>query len=350
VIANEGSSYGRNCHLPRGDGFMPPRHHSLLPLNFDATKPLRPGFRGWGQGDGSALYVTGYQYFEPGPGLVALTSTILVSHSIGISVTGRYTFTGNGLLWFSTPITISRAAPAIVMMQNQYEGDPVFASDGYHLTAGSAAIDRGVDTGVLTDIDGQPRPQGVAPDLGADEYVAPAQKSQLLTFEPGASDCDRRLADQSNVLARHMNFPPMIVASTRAFKISAGSISRISRSSTVKSASLHGVIEPSRSSMPAAKAAPDVNPCTASSTVNRCSGYFLLLDKTVGDSRIFVGAFPAGELAERIQAVRLRHDANTARITAPHVTVAGTYWRSGPAAVRAFHSCLRQRAPNGRLG
>jgi 2'-5' RNA ligase len=56
------------------------------------------------------------------------------------------------------------------------------------------------------------------------------------------------------------------------------------------------------------------------------------MDKTPGDYRIFVGAFPTGELAERIQAVRLRHDAKTARITAPHVTVAGTYWRSGPAA------------------
>ena len=55
------------------------------------------------------------------------------------------------------------------------------------------------------------------------------------------------------------------------------------------------------------------------------------MDKTTGDYRIFVGAFPLGELAERIQAVRLRHDAKTARITAPHVTVAGTYWRSGPA-------------------
>ncbi len=49
------------------------------------------------------------------------------------------------------------------------------------------------------------------------------------------------------------------------------------------------------------------------------------------DYRIFVGAFPEGELAERIQAIRLQYDPVTARITAPHVTVAGAYWRSGPA-------------------
>lgn len=50
-----------------------------------------------------------------------------------------------------------------------------------------------------------------------------------------------------------------------------------------------------------------------------------------GDYRIFVGAFPAGEGVERIQAVRERYDRKTARITAPHVTLAGSYWRSGAA-------------------
>lgn len=54
-------------------------------------------------------------------------------------------------------------------------------------------------------------------------------------------------------------------------------------------------------------------------------------EKRRGDYRIFVGAFPAGELAERIQEIRERYDPKTARITAPHVTLAGTYWRSGPA-------------------
>jgi hypothetical protein len=42
------------------------------------------------------------------------------------------------------------------------------------------------------------------------------------------------------------------------------------------------------------------------------------MDKTPGDHRIFVGVFPTGDLAERIQAVRLRHDAKTARTPALH--------------------------------
>jgi 2'-5' RNA ligase len=49
----------------------------------------------------------------------------------------------------------------------------------------------------------------------------------------------------------------------------------------------------------------------------------------MADYRIFVGAFPEDDLADRIQAVRLRHDAKTASITNPHVTMAGTYWRNG---------------------
>lgn len=49
----------------------------------------------------------------------------------------------------------------------------------------------------------------------------------------------------------------------------------------------------------------------------------------IGDYRIFVGAFPTGELAERIQQVREEIDSKTAVITAPHVTLAGTYWRNG---------------------
>jgi parallel beta-helix repeat protein len=117
-------------------------------------------------GDDSGVHVTddGWVYST-----VALTNTILVSHSVGISVTGGNTVTVNSILWHGTPITISQATTATVAVQNQHQGDPLFAVDGYHLMEGSAAIDKGVDAGVATDIDGDSRPQGSAPDLGADE-------------------------------------------------------------------------------------------------------------------------------------------------------------------------------------
>ena len=56
-----------------------------------------------------------------------------------------------------------------ITVTNEYTGDPAFAADGYHLTAGSAAIDRGVNTGVDDDVDGDQRPMCYGYDLGADE-------------------------------------------------------------------------------------------------------------------------------------------------------------------------------------
>ena len=57
-------------------------------------------------------------------------------------------------------------------------GDPLFANAGlgdYHLLAGSPAIDAGASDADLgsTDFEGNTRPLGAAPDMGADEYVPP---------------------------------------------------------------------------------------------------------------------------------------------------------------------------------
>ena len=64
--------------------------------------------------------------------------------------------------------------------------DPGFRGAGdYRLGEDSPLIDIGVDAGVMQDLDGQPRPIGPAPDLGAYE----AQTRLSLTARPG----DRRL-------------------------------------------------------------------------------------------------------------------------------------------------------------
>jgi len=121
-------------------------------------------------GNGSGVYVT--DYFGVSSSMVALTNTILVSHTVGISVTGGNTATVNSVLWFGIPTTIAKAITATVTMQNQRQGNPAFAADGYHLTAASAAIDWGMNAGVITDIDGDPRPVGSGYDLGADEFCS----------------------------------------------------------------------------------------------------------------------------------------------------------------------------------
>lgn len=60
------------------------------------------------------------------------------------------------------------------------------------------------------------------------------------------------------------------------------------------------------------------------------------------DYRIFAGAFIEGELAQRIQAVRQKYDPVTARITPPHVTLAGTYWRAGAAVPESEAEAIRR--------
>lgn len=104
---------------------------------------------------------------------LVLTNTILVSHTVGISVTGGNTVTVNSVLWHDTPITVSQSITSVVMVQNQFTGDPAFATDGYHILPTSAAVDAGIDAGVDTDIDGQTRPQGAGFDLGAHELGPP---------------------------------------------------------------------------------------------------------------------------------------------------------------------------------
>jgi hypothetical protein len=66
------------------------------------------------------------------------------------------------------------AGSAPSYLTGSVSGAPLFAgaaSGDFHLTAGSAAIDRGKVTAAATDIDGNPRPQGSAFDIGAYELV-----------------------------------------------------------------------------------------------------------------------------------------------------------------------------------
>ena len=119
-------------------------------------------------GDGSGVFVT-----DAGsrPSTVILTNTILVSHTVGISATAGSTATLGGTLWANG--RDGGGDGDIVTGTVNIWGDPDFVNpDGgnYHLGPGSAAIDAGVDAGVLTDIDGDPRPIGPGFDIGADEF------------------------------------------------------------------------------------------------------------------------------------------------------------------------------------
>ena len=142
-------------------------------------------------GDGSGIYVDWADWVS-WYSTVFMTNTIVSDHDVGIRVTGGNTMTVDSILWYNTPTTISQFPTATVSVQNEVTGDPAFAdpgNDDYHIGAGSLARDAGVDSGVSTDMDGQVRPMGLAPDLGADEYpgvyLAIAKQSSLVRVSSG---------------------------------------------------------------------------------------------------------------------------------------------------------------------
>jgi parallel beta-helix repeat protein len=121
-----------------------------------------------GGGDGSGVYVTNNS-------TVALTNTILVSHTVGITVAADNTATLEATLWgtdtWGNGADWGGAGTIITGAVNLW-GDPAFVdhdAGDYHISPGSAAIDVGVDAGVNDDIDGEPRPAGHGYDIGADE-------------------------------------------------------------------------------------------------------------------------------------------------------------------------------------
>ncbi len=97
---------------------------------------------------------------------VVLTNNIIASQTVGISNTNpggsavgaNYTlFEGNGTD-YGAGVNSTYEVPG-----------PALLLSNYHISPGSAAIDAGMNAGVFTDIDGDSRPIGPAPDVGADE-------------------------------------------------------------------------------------------------------------------------------------------------------------------------------------
>jgi predicted outer membrane repeat protein len=99
-------------------------------------------------------------------GTVIITNTIVATHTLaglnGMGVLGDHTlFFGNS----------TNCTPGVTCTNN-FSGDPKFvnpSAQNYHISPSSAAIDQGINAGIITDIDGEPRPMGSGYDIGADE-------------------------------------------------------------------------------------------------------------------------------------------------------------------------------------
>ena len=121
-------------------------------------------------GDSEAIFVADPAGGDWGsPSTIWVTNTIVASHTTGIRVSQGNAVTVNGILWHDTPVAVSYAPSAQVTLNNQRVGDPLFAADGYHITADSAARFQGVPSMVAIDIDGEGRSLA-NPSLGVDEY------------------------------------------------------------------------------------------------------------------------------------------------------------------------------------
>lgn len=117
-------------------------------------------------GDGAGVYISG---------TAILTNSIIVSQTVGITTTLGSTGYVNRVLWYDISNSNTNGSGNVVI-SNPYTGSPAFVNPNtgdYHLTAASAAINRGIRAGVKFDLDGKPR--DLAPDLGAYEYQFPWQ-------------------------------------------------------------------------------------------------------------------------------------------------------------------------------
>jgi uncharacterized repeat protein (TIGR01451 family) len=106
---------------------------------------------------------------------VTLTNTLLVSFTNGFVASqggsGETTIIHTNTLTDGVT-TLHHTVGGTPTLQaiNPLAGESHLDAD-YRLLPGSDAIDTGVEAGVDHDLDGQPRPEGAAPDIGADEFV-----------------------------------------------------------------------------------------------------------------------------------------------------------------------------------
>jgi uncharacterized repeat protein (TIGR01451 family) len=107
------------------------------------------------------------------PLTATVVNNIVVSHTVGISVpVGAQVHVSHILLWNNEDDSLGATGSMTPVVSASPQLINTFQRD-YHIRSISPALDQGADVGVSTDFEGDPRPQGLAPDLGADEIYTP---------------------------------------------------------------------------------------------------------------------------------------------------------------------------------
>ncbi len=114
-------------------------------------------------GDGSALTLVE-------DSIVTVQNSLVANQITGMTVYTNSELTVDGILWHNNTANTANINGAITL-NHEYTGNPNFTADGYHISAGSAALGRAVGAPLADDVDGNVRPQGAVADLGADEML-----------------------------------------------------------------------------------------------------------------------------------------------------------------------------------
>ena len=162
------------------------------------TTIARNGLAGLSGNDDDSSGIYAITSFSADSTTIVLTNTILVSHTLGITVGTGSSVTVEGMVWgagvWANATDWGGSGTVVVGTANVW-GDPAFVdpdNGDYHIRPSSAAVDAGVDAGSTPlcshDIDGDLRTDG-RPDIGADELVAllaVTKRADPDPVEPGA--------------------------------------------------------------------------------------------------------------------------------------------------------------------
>mgnify|MGYP000195899927 CR=1 FL=1 len=181
---------------------------------------------------GAGVHVT---HADSGPdyATATLTNTILVSHTAGIAVTTGSTATLEATLWGSDGWrngTDWMGGGMVVTGTRNIWGNPAFvAADAgdYHLGPDTAARDAGVNAGVDTDIDGDARPMGHGPDIGADELridLTIAQPARFRALADGVRITYTVRVTNVGAVDLHTVITAVLPAPIRPDQVSAGTV------------------------------------------------------------------------------------------------------------------------------